>query len=220
MMKKKSFSDLGCHDFVKTMQKQQEESGPAQSYRQKARAVVARMRKQHRHTPQGEVCKELRAGMLSSQHHLQAAPEVQKPNLQALVYQTRYSPNPMLRKEALEGLFLSSRFSKATIEALETALDDKDACVRETAAGQLASFPPPLTDVLLDKLIARVWDPEMVVRKKVAETLAHHPDPRAIGPLMGLLGTPDDDLRFIVHKSLIEITEQLGPPPPRSGGDV
>lgn len=219
-MKKKSFSDLGCRDLVKTMQMQQEEASPAQTYSQKARAVVARMRMHQRQSSKSLPKEHLDPNLSSTGEHLSVLPTVNKQNLQALLYQVRYSPTPVQRKEALEMLFMTSRFSKDSIEALENALDDPDAGVRKMAAHQLSLFPPPLTDILLDKLIARVWDPDIGVRKTVAETLAEHPDPRAIGPLMGLLGTPDDELRYIVHHSLIKITKQLGPPPPRINGDV
>ncbi|TNE49733.1 MAG: HEAT repeat domain-containing protein [Deltaproteobacteria bacterium] len=228
-MKKKSYADLGCLDRVKTMQ--QEQSTPVQAYQRKARSVVARMRMANRSSaslsalpavdsprprsrPQAA---ELLPSVVSQPANI---PAVSPQQLQALVYQARYSTNASLRQEALRGLCMASRFSESTIEALEAALNDEVAEVRETAAKELASFPPPLSDTLLDQLIARVWDPDISVRKAVAASLAHHPDPRSIGPLMGLLGTPDDELRYIVHQSLVKITEQLGPPPPRSGAEA
>lgn len=230
-MKKKSYADLGCRDRVKTMQ--QEQSAPIQAYQRKARSVVARMRMASRSSGSFAALPAIDGQTARSRNHEQAAellpsvvspttplPVVSPQQLQALVYQASYSTNASLRKEALQGLCMASRFSEATIEALEAALNDESPEVRKTAATELASFPPPLSESLLDQLIARVWDPEISVRKAVAASLAHHPDPRSIGPLMGLLGTPDDELRYIVHQSLVKITEQLGPPPPRNGADA
>lgn len=207
------------------MQQQQEQESPMDRTQDRTRDVVARLQMNRRQTISAEFARKQGVGTKLSTTHpteVRVAPQPQMSAhaLKTLVYQARYSTQATLRKEALEGLFLAARFSEATIEALEAALDDKDAQVRETAARQLESFPPPLTDVLLDKLLARIWDPVISVRKAVATTLANHPDPRAIGPLMGLLGTSDLELRSIVHDSLVKITELLGPPPQRKDGEV
>lgn len=221
--------------MVRTMQQQQVQDSAVDRYKDKARAVVARLQMQRRQSisasfnkKQTEVLAESAEQTSPESHGLQQQPKpspsvssrLSPSALKALVYQAQFSSQASLRKEALEGLFVASRFSEHTIEALETALDDKDPQVREFAARKLASFPPPLTDVLLDKLLILIWDPAISVRKSVATSLAHHPDPRAIGPLFGLLGTPDLELRAIVHDSLVKITELLGPPPQRRGGDV
>ncbi len=113
-----------------------------------------------------------------------------------------------------------SKDSQATLEALETALDDPESEIRITAANKLAEIPPPLPESLLKKLIARVWDADINVRKAVAKALAKHPTPHSLGPLLGLLGTSDEELREIVHLSILEICEKLGPPPPKADGDV
>ncbi len=124
------------------------------------------------------------------------------------------------RKEALEGLAAMFPKNKSAFEAFELALDDPEPEIRLTAANELAAYRGELPDKLLQKLIARVWDPDIEVRKAVARALASHPTPHSLGPLLGLLGTPDDELREIVYESILEICEKLGPPPPRADGDV
>lgn len=226
-MKKRPFANSKCSEVVKTIQKQkaveyQEERFRPESYRRKTRNVIRRLRE---HTERAQATNlsqvELRRST-GSWPELRAVPASGKhlDSLEALSYQARFSTSVSTRVESLEGLVAVDRFAEATLITLEEALDDHAPEVRAKSAELLGSSPPPLPESMMDKLIARVWDPELIVRKAVARTLPSHPDPRAIGPLMGLLGTQDDELREIVHESLVDICTKLGPPPPRTDGDT
>lgn len=178
----------------------------ADSYRRKARKMVMHLQQFRRNKDTTR-----RKTLLPNQ------PAV---NLEPLSYQARFGALPTTRKEGLEGLVMLDRFAEITWKTLEEALGDPEAEVRAKAAQLLSTYPPPLPESVLEKLIECAWDPELIVRRVVARTLSFHPDPRSIGPLMGLLGSRDDELRDIVEASLTSICTELGPPPPASDGDT
>lgn len=231
-MKKRPFANSRCSEVVKTIQKQtthqedelhrQANSRP-ESYHRKTRNVIRKLKER---TQVAHKRSEQQSGASSSswmrQARISSAPQRESnlDSLEALSYQARFSTQLSTRLEALEGLVMVDRFAESTLITLEEALDDPIAEVRAKSAELLGDSPPPLPDSMMDKLIARAWDPEMIVRKAVATSLASHPDPRSIGPLMGLMGTQDDELRDIVHHSLVDICRKLGPPPPRTDGDT
>lgn len=203
-MKKSPFSKLKSET---TESRQQTDTlYRTESYRRKARKMLMRLRSQNR---QGV-----------EQEHKQE--EAQKPpvHLEAMSYQARYGALMTTRLEALEGMVMVSRFDELTWTTIERALDDEEPEVRAKAAELLATYPPSMPEVVFEKLIERAWDPELMVRRIVAHTLSFHPDPRSIGPLMGLLGSRDDELREIVEDSLSTICTKLGPPPPRIDADA
>jgi len=176
----------------------------ADSYHRKSRNFLMRLRESQRHPETQKI----------------ASPNVSQDQLEILSYQARFGVFAMTRKEGLEGLVMIDQLSKITLLALEIALDDEDPEVRVKTVELISSYDESIPDSLLDKLIERAWDPDVTVRRAVAYALTFHPDPRSIGPLMGLLGTRDDELRQIVEESLNLICEKLGPPPPIADGDA
>lgn len=228
-MKKRPFANSKCSEVVvKTVSKPKvsefrDETSRPESYRRKTRNVIRRLRERTSSHPSIEsVHHRASTRSWSPSSHLPSlsTKDMHLDSLEALSYQARFSTQVSTRLQALEGLVVMDRFAESTLTTLEEALDDPVAEVREKTAELLGGSPPPLPQSIMEKLIARVWDPEFSVRKAAALSLSNHPDPRAIGPLMGILGTQDDELREIAHQSLVDICTKLGPPPPRMDGDT
>lgn len=205
--------------MVKVAQQQKDLNSTSYVLGRQTRTVVEQIRNKSNRSERQKLSEYIERTTTSNRQLQQRSPATREQEIQRLSYQT-YNTDVNMRMDALKGLMMIDKFAKATIDAMEKALDDPDPRIRCQVAQQLFAFPPPLPDGILNKLIARVWDPDISVRKAVAHSLSMHPDPRAIGPLMGLLGTPDDELRHIVHQSLCEICSQLGPPPSRNDGNV
>jgi len=142
------------------------------------------------------------------------------PNLDAVRYQARFGAVSSARLGALKGLVMLDKYGETTLTTLEELLSDKDPEVLVGALDLLLDYPAPLPDSIIERMIRLAWDKSLDVRRSAAKALGKHPDPRAIGPLMGLLGCRDDQLREIVQDSLSTIGEHLGAPPPPVDGDV
>lgn len=138
-------------------------------------------------------------------------PRAPEPSLEPLRYQAICGLTSATRLQALEGLVSLNVQSPVTSAALEEALQDNEAEVRAHAATLLSAIPAPLPEEILKALISRAWDRDLHVRRAAASTLGSHPDARSVGPLMGLLGTQDEELFSIVQQSLRKITKQIGP---------
>lgn len=179
---------------------------PSETYRQKTRNLLHLRKSMSIHAPP-QTTPTLTKATLSLQ-------------LKPLCYQAQYAALSQTRQDALEGLVMLDRFAQETLTCLETALQDPDVEVRTKALALLATYEGELPKSLMERLIDAAWDPELEVRRAAAYTLQFHPDPRALGRLMGLLGTKDETLREIAIASLNEISRRLGPPPPATDGDT
>jgi len=146
-----------------------------------------------------------------------------EPGLEPLRFQALSGANVQTRMEALEGLVALQPHAAVTYSTLQSVLEERQEApeLRVKALELLAAYPPPLEeDRLMELMIASAWDKEITVRKAATRALAAHPDPRSLGPLMGLLGTKDPELRQLAERSLSKIAADLGPPPERIDGDT
>ncbi|MCB9641150.1 MAG: HEAT repeat domain-containing protein [Myxococcales bacterium] len=146
-----------------------------------------------------------------------------EPGLEPLRFQALFGQDVQTRLEALEGLVELQPHAAVTYSTLHSVLEERQQApeLRVKALELLANYPPPLEeDQLMELMIASAWDKEITVRKAATRALAAHPDPRSIGPLMGLLGTKDPELRRLAESSLSKIAADLGPPPERIDGDA
>jgi hypothetical protein len=137
--------------------------------------------------------------------------------------QALWAADTQSRLEGLEGLVALQPYAALTYETLRNILEDAEqpTQLRVKALQLLAQYPSSLEDdALIERMVACVWDKELDVRKAATQTLRVHPDPRALGPLVGLLGTRDPELRRMADIAIHDITKKLGPPPPLTGGDV
>ena len=162
---------------------------------------------------------------ITHQHHktlLQQRREEPSP-AEPLRIQALFATNTLSRLEGLEGLVALQPYATLTYETLRNILEDAEqpTQLRVKALQLLAQYPSSLEDdSLIECMVACVWDKELDVRKAATQTLRVHPDPRALGPLVGLLGTRDPELRRMADIAIHDITKKLGPPPPLTGGDV
>ncbi len=146
-----------------------------------------------------------------------------EPGLEPLRFQALSGLDVQARMEALEALVTLQAHAAVTYSTLQSVLEERQETpeLRVKALELLAAYPPPLgEDRLMELMIASAWDKEITVRKAATRALAAHPDPRSIGPLMGLLGTKDPELRRLAESSLSKIAADLGPPPERIDGDT
>ncbi len=149
------------------------------------------------------------------------APMLSETHFQQLAYQAKFGITADNRIAGIEGLIMTKKMAPETLVALESGLADENIEIKVRTIELLSYFEEDeLPEHLLVQLIALAWNPELAVRKAAALALQKHPDPRSIGPLAGLLGTQDDDLRQIVEESLDIICERLGPPPPKADADA
>lgn len=137
----------------------------------------------------------------------------QRTGVETLTRQARYGFQVESRLAALSALVELERYSNQTMQAIEHAMNDDNPEIRARASELVGTYRRQMPEPIKKRLIALVWDKELIVRRATVKALEYHPDPRAIGPLMGLLGTRDDELRRLVHHTLHALNSQLGPAP-------
>ncbi len=114
--------------------------------------------------------------------------------------------NPELRQCA--AMALGELGSSRAIPALTRALRDRDRAVQWFAATALAKLGEPAVKILLAEL--RSDDEDAVVGAAIA--LGRMREPRAVGPLLGLLASPDLYVREQAVEALVEIGKpSVGP---------
>lgn len=117
------------------------------------------------------------------------------------------NPDPNVRRSAVEDL---GRIGAPALPSLAASLKDGDPRVRVAAAGAALSIDPKRADALA-LLIGASKDPDAVVRRLAAESLAVEP---AVAALGGLLDDRNDEVRWAAADSLGELGQAAAPAVP------
>ncbi|MEM1007878.1 MAG: hypothetical protein AAGJ35_02635 [Myxococcota bacterium] len=142
---------------------------------------------------------------------------------ESLAYQSQTAASMLSRLEAIELMVSAQPFAQLTLHTLQVVLEDARQPVelKEKTLELLSEYATSLRhDALVSAMITCVWSRDIRLRKASISALQKHPDARAMGPIMGVLGTSDPELRRLAEQALSVISRALGPAPDMTQGDV